>query len=868
MFRQGEPRRARSAMKVRAAAAVVVVALAAVSAGQAGAQGGGEPIDAEWLSRSLASSDAPAKLQNNLRRGALARRDRAMREWRSATRRHARLRARARKARGTKRRRLLAQARRAAPDPYAKPEYVVVWSGNQNGADLNGAAAQEELGRFLAGDTGGVDDAGAKFAPGLDAWVVLDARRRNPDGSRNATYGKVVNFVQVPLPWGVEGEPHHMQYQWEPGQPLLAGGLFNDTTFVLDVGDIPRMSLKNTITPEQTPNGSVPDAYDYAGDGRFIGTYMGGPQTNFAGSPGEVVAFRPDRAKGLTVASEVAGGVPGARQTGNPGGIPEPCNEEEAAPLDTCSNPHGVQVRPDLNTMVTSDYAEPRHVVIDPVKPAGGASFRPTVRVWDTSNPDRPKLESVAHMPSGWRGARKNTMGANRGVMEAAKTWPASSRFPGTLPSKGAFAGAMCGGGIFFTPDMTALPAESSRNWKQVWDDGIALLRARRGNVDDFIKEPGPCEGGSWMQVSRNNRWLFRVAGGNAPNEDNTTGTRQPVKVVYDLDVQALMRSAAAGRIQCDLTRGIDTNGDRRVDITAVDAVRRLADGDAVADCPRLIDTLKVDDDTTGGPHWGAIDNHSVTPEGFPTRLAFSDYFVSRSGVDGNHRLYMVDVDPASGKLSYERRWRDEVTGELGTNFNRDDWPGNPGAGWYKPHSMVWVCPPGVCAKDTDAQPTRTTPPSETTTSSRFDGSCSFIGALKPERPYGLFPASNNPTADATGTCTGTLNGKPFDGPARLWADARMDRPMTCLATASHMYGHITFGDPADLDAPQLGVFGQEVQSLSEMNWVFLGAYNGKAHGRWRLRSDPIQTTETCARAELDSVPFSLDIRTIQTLYG
>ena len=124
-----------------------------------------------------------------------------------------------------------------------------------------------------------------------------------------------------------------------------------------------------------------------------------------------------------------------------------------------------------------------------------------------------------------------------------------------------------------------------------------------------------------------------------------------------------------------------------------------IAQGQQVADCPRLIDALTVPDSTSGGPHWGAIDNHSLTPDGFPTRMVFSDYFVARSGVDGNHRLYMVDVDPA-GRLTYDNAFRDEVTGGLGVDFNRKDWPGNPGAGYYKPHSMVWVCPPGACPED------------------------------------------------------------------------------------------------------------------------------------------------------------------------
>jgi hypothetical protein len=121
-----------------------------------------------------------------------------------------------------------------------------------------------------------------------------------------------------------------------------------------------------------------------------------------------------------------------------------------------------------------------------------------------------------------------------------------------------------------------------------------------------------------------------------------------------------------------------------------------LEKGETIADCPRLISTLIVNDPTTGGPHWAEIDNHSIDQNGVPWRLAFQDYFVSRTGVDGNHRLYMVNVAP-DGTLSYDQDWRDQYTGALGIDFNRRDWPGSPDAGFYKPHSALWVCPPGIC---------------------------------------------------------------------------------------------------------------------------------------------------------------------------
>jgi hypothetical protein len=156
------------------------------------------------------------------------------------------------------------------------------------------------------------------------------------------------------------------------------------------------------------------------------------------------------------------------------------------------------------------------------------------------------------------------------------------------------------------------------------------------------------------------------------------TGT---AKVIYSLDITGLIASAADGHVDCS----IDTIGEIK-----------QGQGDE-ADCPRLVSVLRVDDSSNGGPHWAAIDNHSLTPTGAPTRLVFSDSFVARTGVDGNHRMYMVDVDPATGALAYDQSFRDEKTGTPGVDFNRRNWPNDLDAGFYKPHAMVWVCPPGVC---------------------------------------------------------------------------------------------------------------------------------------------------------------------------
>ena len=44
-----------------------------------------------------------------------------------------------------------------------------------------------------------------------------------------------------------------MQYEWEDGDPILAGGLYTGTTHVLDPSDIPNLKLLNEIPNTETP---------------------------------------------------------------------------------------------------------------------------------------------------------------------------------------------------------------------------------------------------------------------------------------------------------------------------------------------------------------------------------------------------------------------------------------------------------------------------------------------------------------------------------------------------------------------------------------------------------------------------------------
>jgi hypothetical protein len=656
-----------------------VIACVPAASGQSGGEGLGDlPIDPQWLANTLGHATHLGSVQNNTIPGAIERRDAAVTAWKAA---QAAFKA------GTG----------AQPNPLAKPEYNVVWSSKQNAADVGADVISKFVQAATINPQGLLDLLSPQFLPGLDGFQVIDLRKKNLDGSDNPDYGVVVNFVQLPLPWGLENEAHHMQYQWEDGDPILAGGLYTGTTHVLDPSDIPNLKLLNEIPITATPGGSIADAYEKGANGRFYLTLMGGPLSDFGGSPGEIVTFKPDAAKGMVVESESPAGTPlagGLKLAKNPNAIPEACSLRESRPLGTCANPHGIEFRPDLGYGMTADYAEPREIVLDPVKTVDKYAFRPTVRSWDITgaNAGKPKLVGVGHVPNGPVEPAQRAH-EQYGMMEDAKTWPDAGRYGG-LESKGIFTGSMCGGGIFFVPDITKARGDFSNQIVQVWNDGLSIVQTPEGKDVD---EPGGCAGGAWHQVAPNNRILFRSVQGRNPGSDNYFDKGQ-AKLVYDIDVSPLIKSAQDGEVDCDISRGIHRDG---LNLTGIQLFNKLAQGQHVADCPFLISALPVKDITSGGPHWGALDNHTLDQNGVPWRLTFSNYFVSRTGVDGDHRFYDVDVAP-DGKLSYDESFRDEKTGAIGVNFNRRNWPGNPDAGFYKPHSEIWVCPPGVCTGETN----------------------------------------------------------------------------------------------------------------------------------------------------------------------
>ena len=542
----------------------------------------------------------------------------------------------------------------AVPAGQRAGQYLLVWAGDGNASDTTGAGIQQTplaVNPVKIGNEDLYDE-----PPNPDFLAVIDADPSSP------TYGKVVNTATVgPLE---ENEPHHMQYIWHSGNKVYAGGLYSDTTYVFDVSRLPELTLSGVTEPTDNPCGSIPDAYWTLPDGSAYGTYMGGPaapgpcrytdgQTRvgngFGGSPGEVVHISPQG----KVLSEVPAALPTAED-------PTRCPDYPALPQATCANPHGIQVRPDLKRMITTDYAEPRNIVLDPVKPEDPNIFRDTVRIWDISNENDPKVVSVSYMPDGPRTERNPGHEEPRGIMEGTVTNLSQHR--------GAFAESMCGGVIYYTPDIT----DPKPVWREVFDDTAA---SKLLNPD--VTEGAGCEGGGWVQTSPDDHYLFHAVIGRNPGALGTDDPGQP-KMVYVLDISKLV--AAGNSTTCSIT-----------------SIRQVWDGGSQAECPTVAGIIGLRDGTSGGPHWGALDNFAPDASGRWVetsdirRLSVSDYFVARTGVDGNHKVCMINVAP-DGKLTMDTSFRDENEGTPCVDFNRTNWPQGK-SGYAKPHSELFVTP-------------------------------------------------------------------------------------------------------------------------------------------------------------------------------
>jgi hypothetical protein len=85
-----------------------------------------------------------------------------------------------------------------------------------------------------------------------------------------------------------------------------------------------------------------------------------------------------------------------------------------------------------------------------------------------------------------------------------------------------------------------------------------------------------------------------------------------------------------------------------------------------------------------------------------------------------------------------------------------------------------------------------------------WSGHCSLSGPTTLTEPSSLVPTQHGYQVRGKGTCQGVLDGETYDGPAELFVDGRMDRPMSCEAGYStDIPGSLTFPRPTPPVKPQ-----------------------------------------------------------------
>lgn len=495
-----------------------------------------------------------------------------------------------------------------------------------------------------------------------DFLAVIDA------DPRSETYGKVVNTAPLPciphenlldelgIAPGVDSchlnEAHHMNEEIyiDPStghKILFAGGLISANIFKFDVTDpmnIPPAQL--VVRSRDVHNFAGTDDIIVLPNGNLLATYMGSKGLT---TPGGLVEFSPQGAS--TFIAEYAAAKAGGpiRYVPSIGGVTD---------TGLLAHPHGVALRADLNVLVSSDYADPfslaastpTHQVQD---------LGTTVRVWKLDNLAAGP-QKIIQVPDGPRKEDNRIHEEPEGLMSIGLLHQPEH--------KGAFTASMCGGSLYYTPDITA----PNPSFTQVYD-------------------AGPCTGASVFIVSEDDKFLVMpIAGIQSPGDpvfDRDYAGEHSRRLVV-LDIRRLLKS---GPILC----GPPTVTNDPITGFTIGMSGR---NNGAADCPVEVANINVDSDlnfsTHGGPHAVQFDKKGKF-------LAFDDYFVDLNnfglpgtGSGGDLKIYMARFKKSNGNSWLDTHFQDELTGEVGVNFNRPTsyiWPNRGATGTAKPHALIFV---------------------------------------------------------------------------------------------------------------------------------------------------------------------------------
>jgi hypothetical protein len=267
-----------------------------------------------------------------------------------------------------------------------------------------------------------------------DFLAIIDA------DPRSRTYGKVVNTASIEsvpganllndlgltgplgltekyglpatgIPSDALNEAHHMTH--DPivvgrHSYLYMGGLISANIFRCDVTDplhIPTCRL--VTTAEDVKNFSGIDDFLPAPNGNMLVTYMGAKNLT---TPGGLVEIGLDG----TVIAEYAAAKPG----GPPRYIPSVNRITDTGLL---AHPHGIDTRPDLDLLVTSDYADPLTLATSPTLQGEQEDCGTTVRFWKLSDL-KAGPAAIAQLPVGDGREGYFRHNAPEGVMAVALT--------------------------------------------------------------------------------------------------------------------------------------------------------------------------------------------------------------------------------------------------------------------------------------------------------------------------------------------------------------------------------------------------------------------------------------------------------------
>jgi hypothetical protein len=514
-----------------------------------------------------------------------------------------------------------------------------------------------------------------------DFLAIIDA------DPKSRTYGKVVNTASmesVPganllndlgltealgltskygltadgIPSDALNEAHHMTH--DPivvgnRSYLFMGGLISANIFRCDVTDPLRVPTCPLVTSAKDVNNfSGIDDFLQAPNGNVLVTYMGAKDLT---TPGGVVEIGVDG----KVFDEYAAAKPGGPMRYIPS-----VRKDHETDTGLLAHPHGIDARPDLDLLVTSDYADPLTLATSPTLQGENEDCGTTVRFWKLSDL-KAGPTAIAQLPVGKGREAYFRYNAPEGVMSVALTH--------LYGHKGVFATTMAGGTIWYAPDATVAEPEFR-----------------------MIYRIGPGASAPVFFVTPDDRFLVHPIQGVLSSKRDTPPVGPSVfnrdypgehsRRVIVLDIQKLL---AQTHVKCDAPPvEADANGI----IQHITARNNGAD-----DCPTVTGTLNLDSPenfkTHSGPHFVAFDHET-------RRVAASNYFVQLTPFalpglheDGDHRVCMARLTQ-TGQLILDQAFKDELNLTAPGCIAMDrpasyHWPNRGRTGAAKPHAMAFI---------------------------------------------------------------------------------------------------------------------------------------------------------------------------------